>query len=417
MKTKKLFLQLCLAFLAVSLHSKAQWSMVRFDEYNTYQKVFAADANAAFVIGTEPMNNDYFILRTNDNGTTWDSLSINAAGSSYSLNTLYFTDAATGFTGGRKNNNQVLLKTTDNGNTWNNVTPDTNSADFINSIYFIDSQTGFATTGAALYGTVNGGVSWSQTSTSFSIEDLHFFDPNTGFASGTNAANEAVIMKTSDAGNNWVPSLNITLPVFINTFPKLDVISSTILFTSAQYFNKLFRTSNAGAAWDTITVSQISEIVDFDFVTENKGHVLSSLGEIYSTQDGGNNWTLEYSANWGIYGPSEFLNSISFFNNEPAGYVAGYPGLIKKYIFTTGIKESVNANEINIYPNPSTGRFQIINHGAEVTNIEIYNAVGDLILKPEIKREINLSSQPPGIYFIKLHTDKSLETKKVIISR
>lgn len=72
MKTKIRQNILITAVLLLPLFIKAQWNHVRFDQYNTFSKVFTVTPDTAFVIGAEPMIGENFIVRTNDGGATWD---------------------------------------------------------------------------------------------------------------------------------------------------------------------------------------------------------------------------------------------------------------------------------------------------------------------------------------------------------
>jgi hypothetical protein len=69
----------------------------------------------------------------------------------------------------------------------------------------------------------------------------------------------------------------------------------------------------------------------------------------------------------------------------------------------TGIFDSEsmieNISSIQIYPNPSTGNFTI----SVAANIEVFNLIGDLVLKENNATSINLTAAPNGMYFVKLN--------------
>lgn len=78
--------------------------------------------------------------------------------------------------------------------------------------------------------------------------------------------------------------------------------------------------------------------------------------------------------------------------------------------------EERNSNTINIYPNPSSGVFNISYFGSTVLFIEIYDVTGKQILKLKNENhQINLNGYSKGIYFAKIKTDKDFITKKIII--
>jgi len=86
----------------------------------------------------------------------------------------------------------------------------------------------------------------------------------------------------------------------------------------------------------------------------------------------------------------------------------------------TKIIENVKQNSITMYPNPSKGIFTIETsdacfvsvidiHGKSVKEFSISNSGASLL------HRLDLSDQPPGIYFIKFQNDKTIRTKKIII--
>ncbi|MBI4931409.1 MAG: T9SS type A sorting domain-containing protein [Bacteroidetes bacterium] len=84
-----------------------------------------------------------------------------------------------------------------------------------------------------------------------------------------------------------------------------------------------------------------------------------------------------------------------------------------------GIVESTNTNNINIYPNPSSGTFTIETTEQE-SELIILNTLGEIILSQKIqngKTEIDLSNQPNGIYFLHLTSENGTTTKKLSIQK
>lgn len=423
MKTKTTKLLLLASIFMLPVFLKAQWNHVRFDQANTFHKVFAATADDAFVIGTGPTTGEYFMIRTADGGGTWDSININTT-STYSLNEMYFKDVNNGFVGGYENNtNQVLLKTTDNGTTWTEITPDPAATDGITAIYFVTPLTGFAASYTAFYSTTNGGVTWTTYPTTFHTTDINFADMNNGYVTGDDGMQYGVMMKTSDGGQTWTNCLAATDPnLFIGNLLKQDVLASGTIFTSLAYTNKLFKSTDGGLTWDTIVVDSVWAIYDFQFTSPLLGHVLSNMGQIFVTNDGGQTWALEYATEWGFYGPSINLYSLSFVGE--IGYVAGTSGLVKRHDETNSIHEAEHHSGMNIYPNPLSGTqdlfIQAENSGESVINI--MNTVGQVVFTKSIANSqagsmiirsgLNL---PAGTYFLNVESSKGRNTEKLMI--
>ncbi|MCK5788809.1 MAG: T9SS type A sorting domain-containing protein, partial [Chlamydiia bacterium] len=76
------------------------------------------------------------------------------------------------------------------------------------------------------------------------------------------------------------------------------------------------------------------------------------------------------------------------------------------------IHELDDASSIIIYPNPSIG--QITVESPNAVQVEIYNLSGVLIKRTN-KKELDLSQEAKGIYFVKLITKINIETTKLII--
>ncbi|MCK4663839.1 MAG: T9SS type A sorting domain-containing protein [Bacteroidales bacterium] len=72
----------------------------------------------------------------------------------------------------------------------------------------------------------------------------------------------------------------------------------------------------------------------------------------------------------------------------------------------------------NIYPNPSSGIFNIVINNQENTIIEIINISGQIIKKVQGTHifNLNLSYLKKGIYFVKILNNNKFEVKKIIIN-
>ncbi len=88
---------------------------------------------------------------------------------------------------------------------------------------------------------------------------------------------------------------------------------------------------------------------------------------------------------------------------------------------STGMNENALAGLVSISPNPTNGKFTLrISNAAElrIKNAEIYNALGEKIYHSELlasNSELDLSSQPKGIYFLKLFSEHGTIVKKIVV--
>lgn len=77
----------------------------------------------------------------------------------------------------------------------------------------------------------------------------------------------------------------------------------------------------------------------------------------------------------------------------------------------TYIGDNTYGENYHVYPNPTTGIFTIT--GENITGIQIWNAAGGLtytISSPAV----DISSQPDGIYLVKITTNRGTVIKKLI---
>ena len=94
---------------------------------------------------------------------------------------------------------------------------------------------------------------------------------------------------------------------------------------------------------------------------------------------------------------------------------------------TTGVlQRTVIEKAVTIYPNPTTGMFQLSmdNRQLQLNNVKlsIYNVMGEKVCSRDGKQltdstSIDLSDEPNGIYFMQLKTENNVITKKIIINK
>ncbi len=80
---------------------------------------------------------------------------------------------------------------------------------------------------------------------------------------------------------------------------------------------------------------------------------------------------------------------------------------VNNFITTVALNDKIQSPNILIYPNPSAGLFNL----SAIANVEVYNIIGELISTTNNAKTIDLSSEPNGIYFVKLN---GTTTKKII---
>jgi len=89
---------------------------------------------------------------------------------------------------------------------------------------------------------------------------------------------------------------------------------------------------------------------------------------------------------------------------------------------TVGVSEVQENSNFSVFPNPSNGVFTIQNIGEDVTNIDVFNLLGEKVFQSTNNNLVNnnetaidLSKKPKGIYFIQVTHGNSITTKKIVI--
>lgn len=115
--------------------------------------------------------------------------------------------------------------------------------------------------------------------------------------------------------------------------------------------------------------------------------------------------------------PSSIDSCGTYSYGETEDYLVNIPSLV-------GIEEIEILNTISVYPNPTTGLFNITTSNANFTQLtisvidiqgkEVFNT-SDKNYSANYNKQINLEGLAKGIYFIKLNTGAAVKTQKLII--
>jgi enediyne biosynthesis protein E4 len=82
-----------------------------------------------------------------------------------------------------------------------------------------------------------------------------------------------------------------------------------------------------------------------------------------------------------------------------------------------GLNTATMANDIQIYPNPTTSVLNIDSHENEIDSINIYNTLGQLVLEIsnlQPSKSIDVSSLKSGNYLVKVNSDKGSSSVKLV---
>ena len=80
-----------------------------------------------------------------------------------------------------------------------------------------------------------------------------------------------------------------------------------------------------------------------------------------------------------------------------------------------GVNES-EANNVNLFPNPTTNRFTI--EGKGLSHVTVFNTVGQMVYDMDCQGEsvdVNLNNVETGVYMVRITTDQGMVTKRITI--
>jgi photosystem II stability/assembly factor-like uncharacterized protein len=172
----------------------------------------------------------YYISKTTDGGVTWNTLSIGDV-NEYAITDVCFVDINTGYAVGVVG---TILKTTDGGIFWTSLSSGTSET--LNSVFFIDSTTGYVVGNNIILKTIDGGANWTSQSMEASGEllSVNFPSLETGYIVG----DSGIILKTINGGGLGFNENGISskfLKVFPNPATDKITISTTAITGTTQF--------------------------------------------------------------------------------------------------------------------------------------------------------------------------------------
>jgi photosystem II stability/assembly factor-like uncharacterized protein len=332
---KNLIIILTLLFLIIGCHKdntsnqtdqvRSNWIVQKngtTNALNTLNSVYFTDANTGYTVGYSGT-----ILKTINGGATWTE---QTSGTTQILTSVFFTDANTGYIAGWDG---TILKTVNAGENWISQTSGVTYA--LYSVFFTDSNTGYVTFSdmeGGILKTINAGTTWSMQncSSSAGLNSISFAG-NTGCAVGFQ-----IITKSSNS--DWtVQKAYSTTNSNLNSVYFTDANNGCAVGSDGE----ILKTSNGGATWITINSGTTSTLYSVYFTNSNTGYAVGGAvtmvdsglnylakpykGTILKTTDGGATWTSQPSGT--IYP----LYSV-FFTDANTGYAVGEDGVILKTI-------------------------------------------------------------------------------------
>jgi len=285
------------------------WKIVRTDSSYSNTSLYFHDDNTGWVIGSKDNGNlNVFsgsrVMKTTDSGYNWEEKYFLYG--SY-MSSIEFTCLDTGYITVRNSNNGFIYKTVNKGISWSQIS---NLNNFACKTYFLNNTTGFVCGDLGISKTNDGGNTW-QNKFSFSgfggkLNSITFLNINTGIAVGLRygyQSNYQIILKTTNSGENWTEIAGY------GNGNLYDIKKSSTNELFACGSNLLLRSTDMGFNWTNIQLIENAIYKSIDFKGLN-GITIGSNGNMLNTSNNGVNWINNFSSNRIGYG----VNSIKFYN-------------------------------------------------------------------------------------------------------
>ena len=241
-----------------------------------YDIVFPT-ATTGYVCGS-----DGTILKSVDRGINW-TISNTGIPQEAALYSVYFTTVDTGYVVGNFGN---FYTTTDGGMSWQNKEI---TRGHMRSIFFKDKSNGLISVDGALYSSSDKGSTWVDITNTLpqgisgadiKSTEVFFANASVGFL-----LLQGKVLKTQNGGLSWNP---INVPAM--ALQDIDIVQDSIGYMCAIN-SRILKSFDRGSSWQLIPNFNGNRPTTIEFINKNKGVVGTAEGEIYSTNDGGNNWS------------------------------------------------------------------------------------------------------------------------------
>ena len=186
------------------------------------------------------------------------------------------------------------IRTTNGGLNWNTFTI---SSSPLYDIYFLDNKTGFvAGEVGRVYKTTNSGWNWlqlAQASSSLLLR-CYFYNEQIGMLTGRNC-----VYLTSNGGQSW--NLQSIPYEPIENVEGLQIVDTNFICVVKNLEKKFYLTTNQGINWISYSFNLPNEGSGGDiprglyFKNKDSGLIITDLGRILKTTNGGVNWNLTYT--------------------------------------------------------------------------------------------------------------------------
>ena len=374
------------------------------------------------------------ILKTVDGGETW---TVKFEKEGYDMIHVAFANAQVGYACGdscwwnNDNHKGVIVKTTDGGETWQEL-PNTEFVhlewpDWIRSsdLCVVDEETYYLfTKDAVLWRTTDGGQSF--TSTAFELGRVShcelYFEDETGYfvviETDFSFQSNIHVYKTTDWGQTWNEVQTI---IGYNYYSIVSHFFNKNHVEILGYFDEgLYNLLVTEDGFETVSYLSVEcPIMDYygmgnvshsKYTSDTYGCILigmtltkgSTDTNPYIMKDGWEHceWVKQGIPDCENNGMVQCRDLYAVDGVNTVFYIAAENGFVYKsaMIPVNGVEEK--ALQINVYPNPAKDR--VVIEGIEAAEVNVYNALGQMVEIVRRTNEIDLSGLVDGVHLLRI---------------
>lgn len=226
-----------------------------------------------------------------------------------------------------------------------------------------------------------------------------FITANAGADSTICAGGSTTLKASGGTGFSWFPTNGLSMSTIFNP------VASPLVTTT---YSVIVTSGSCTPDTDEVTI----------FVKPTpKVPIINANGTILSSSStSGNKWYLNGNAITGATSQFYTVNQNGFYT--VCSDSNGCSSCSVPYNFTKmGIAGNSITDKFNIQPNPTNGSFTLKSE-IVISSIQITNGLGQVIFDEEVNskyKEIDLTPQSKGIYFILINTDMGYLNRKIIL--